>query len=138
MFNLLSSVGGIDSSRFQKPQSMKDQRVGPSASAEKRQAELSSKKLYTERSETGAGPSQKLPDSKLSLPTSSTAQAGPRPNRKMAKGDTNSQLDALLEGSLFNKSNRFDCTSLLSLWQDQEEGPCRCLSCRTRPLVLMN
>ena len=112
MFNLLSSVGGIDSSRFQKPQSMKDQRVGQSVPSEKTQAGVSGKKFSTDRSERGAGPPQTFPGSSLGGPKPSTAQAGPKPARQGGQGDTNSQLDALFEGSLFNKANRLLSASL--------------------------
>ena len=110
MFNLLSSVGGIDSSRFQKPQSMKDQRVGQSVPSEKIQAGLSSKELNIDRSERGAGPSQTFSGSRLGVSKASTAQSGPKSARKGGQGDTNSQLDSLLEGSLFNRPSRSACT----------------------------
>ena len=115
MFNLLSSVGGIDSSRFQKPQSMKDQRVGQSLPSDKSQAGLSTKKTNAERSDRGAQVSQAIPGRDIRGAKPSIAQAGPKPVRKGGQGDSNSQLDSLLEGSLSNKSNR--SLSTLSIYE---------------------
>ena len=107
MFNLLSSVGGIDSSRFQKSQSMKDQRVGQPVPSDKSLAGASNKKLNTERAEKNGDTFQNLHSSTSRGSKPPAAQAGPKPAGMAAQGNTNRQLDALLEGSLPNKSNRY-------------------------------
>ena len=105
MFNLLSSVGGIDSIRFQRPQSMKDQRGSQSSPPEMSQAVHANQNSSLEYSNVGGKSSSNTSSgSKLnSKPSASPSGA----SKTIARGDTNNQLDSLLEGSLFNKRNRY-------------------------------
>ena len=85
MDNLLSNIGGIDASRFQRPPAMKAQRGEPSP------ARMG-----------GAG-------EKTSVQSSYKAQAaiGPsRPQPSLSQKDSNSKLDSLLGDTLMSKSSR--------------------------------
>ena len=85
MDNLLSNIGGIDASRFQRPPAMKAQRVEPSP------AKMG-----------GVG-------ERTSLQGSYKAQAAtvsPRPHAGLSHKDSNSKLDSLLGDTLMSKSSR--------------------------------
>ena len=105
MFNLLSSVGGIDSSRFQKPQSMKDQRVGQVFPSDKSQELVSGESI---KASNGLHPTSKVNQEGIRLKAASPSGAytTPKSTPRVPSGDTNSQLDALLMGSFFNKEMR--------------------------------
>lgn len=104
MFSLLSSVGGIDSARFQKPQAMKDQRVGQVPSLDKSQAVAINSRPNTNTRDTGSRTTQVHASGNAEPPRSSSLPKAPA--KEASRENTNSQLDSLLEGSFFNKRNR--------------------------------
>lgn len=108
MFSLLSSVGGIDSTRFQKPQAMKDQKEERASPGDKNIEALH---------ETTKNPSRAYPSTKeSSLPgrNAQTSQVSMRKtsqatsNQSVSRGNANKQLDMLLDGNfLHNKRSRY-------------------------------
>ena len=115
MSGLLSNLGGIDSSLFQKPQSMKDMRTTQPMPAQQTSGigqnmsfQTASNKPSTStyqspgasQGQSAAGrPSAGIPSSQSQLRDSGT-KLGPK------TGNANSQLDALLGDGLFAKKNR--------------------------------
>lgn len=107
MFNLLSSVGGIDSSRFLKPQSMKDQRVGRSQLSDRPPEVSSSQKSKKEYNGFQIPPGQSARGAFSKEAVSNVPFMSSKSSQRIPSGDTNSQLDALLSGSVSSKEMRY-------------------------------
>lgn len=109
MSSLLSNVGGIDSSLFQKPQSMRDMR--PQGSPVRKDAERPQSKTQLPQKPAETQPAYK---SSPPLARSSERPSASAPSRPLkasnahaqAPSDSNRQLDALLGGGVFSKAGR--------------------------------
>jgi hypothetical protein len=105
MYNLLSSIGGIDSTRFQRPQAMKDLR------AQESPAKKGPGTSGTSQSAVARPPSSQ-PSSSYNAEAASgivspRLQTSQKPSGViLSQGNSNSQLDALLGDSLFSKPSR--------------------------------
>lgn len=106
MFGLLSSVGGINSSRFQKPQAMKDQRGGQTSPVDKNSTVSQAQKPSRDYGSLGAQNSGKYSSSVERDPSKFSGHSQTA-SKSTSKGDANSQLDSLLEGDLFKKRSRY-------------------------------
>jgi len=91
--NLLSNIGGIDSSRFRKPPGMKDQGT----------------EGFPAKESTGTG--SKSQSSSYKHPA---AVISPRLQPSVSQGDSNSKLDSLLGDTLFSKASR--CSNTPRAW----------------------
>ena len=136
MSGLLSSVGGIDSSLFQRPQSMKDMRSNQAPPVQKDPAPFASKPQQPAPSTQPTASSSYGFAYKGSQPSTAN-QVSPRPGpasqsssragfSSQSKEATNSQLDALLGGSVIAKKGRYTIlrgtslasTRLATCWPD--------------------
>ena len=93
MDSLLSSLGGIDASRFQRPPAMKAQR-----------GESSPAKMGGAGEKTSVQGSYKA----------QVATVSPRPHPGLSQKDSNSRLDSLLGDTLISKSSRCGTPILLT------------------------
>ena len=117
MSGLLSSVGGIDSSLFQRPQSMKDMRSNqappvqkdPAPSAPKpQQAALSTQPTASSSYGFAYKGSQPSTANHVSPRPGPASQSSSRAGfSSQSNESTNSQLDALLGGSVIAKKGRY-------------------------------
>ena len=103
MSNLLSDLGGIDPSLFQKRQAMRDMRAPPPSQAQSSQAPKPSPR--PQQVPSNAAPQYQPTSYRGPVPQSATAKSQSAVGSGQ-QADKNSQLDALLGGGVFAKSNR--------------------------------